>query len=476
MATTATDRIPVEIDAQMTPAVRAFVLALYDQIDSLKTRVSELESEISRLKKTPRNSSKPPSSEHPHAKPVAQRKKKRRKRGGQKGHPRHDRPLIDTDQCDRVVPLTPDACRRCGQRLSGIDPVPLRHQVWELPQIKPVVTEYQRHRLTCPCCQTTTCAELPPGVPQGQAGPRLVAFVSLLMAYFRQSKRRTALFLETLLNIPCCPAWTVKLQRQATEALRPTWQILAEALPKQPHVGGDETPTKEADVKSWLWTFVAAKFTVFTIRSSRAATAITDMLGQAFAGVVSCDRAKMYWAVARRQWCWAHLKRDFQALVDHWDPQVERLGRDLLRPTRKLFRHWARYRDGTLSWNGLKRNMGPIRKEIEALLLRGEFSANARLVGMCRELHSHRESLWTYLQHEGMEPTNNASERALRHAVIWRKLSFGTQSASGSRFVETLLTVIETCRQQKRNVFQFVTDAVQAHFAGENASSLLATP
>jgi len=476
MATTATHRIPVELDAQMTPAVRAFVLALYEEIDALKSEVTELKSEVARLKKTPRNSSQPPGSEHPHAKPPRSPKKRRRKRGGQMGHPRHDRPLLDTDRCDRVVPLKPDACRGCGQRLSGVDAAPLRHQVWELPEIKPVVTEYQRHRLTCPCCKTTTCAELPPGVPQGQAGPQLVAFVALLMAYFRQSKRRTALFLETLLNIPCCPAWTVKLQTQATEALRPTWQKLAEALPKQPQVGGDETPTKEANVKSWLWTFVALKFTVFTIRGSRAATAITDLLGEAFAGVVSCDRAKMYWSVARRQWCWAHLKRDFQALVDHWDPQVQRLGHDLLRPTRELFRHWVRYRDGTLSRFGLERNMRPIRKEIEGLLLRGAFSRNVRLVGMCNELYDHRDSLWMYLDQEGIEPTNNASERALRHAVIWRKLSFGTQSARGSRFVETLLTVIETCRQQKRNVFQFVTDAVQAHFTGKQASSLLATP
>jgi hypothetical protein len=152
--------------------------------------------------------------------------------------------------------------------------------------------------------------------------------------------------------------------------------------------------------------------------------------------------------------------------------QVKRLGHDLMRPTRKLFAAWARYRDGTLTRVGMKRLMIPIRAEIEALLLRGAFSGNERLLGMCNELYDHRQWLWTFLDHADVELTNNGGERALRHAVIWRKLSFGTQSASGSRFVETMLTVIETCRQQRRNTFTFVADAVHAHFAGHAAISL----
>jgi transposase len=441
---------------------------------SLLAEIDELNSEIDRLKKTPQNSSVPPSTEHPHKKPPPKKKKKSgRKRGGQKGHPKHEKPLIDSEQCDEVVPLKPDTCRRCGEELSGDDPEPLRHQYWELPEIKPTIIEYQRHRLPCPNCGTTTCAELPPGVPQGQAGPRLITFTALLMAFFRQSKRRTALFLETLLNLPGCPAWMVKMQNEATEALQPAYEELVEALPEQPCLGADETPTKEANHKAWLWTFVAATFTVFAIRSSRAATVLRELLGDMFAGVVNCDRAKMYWSISKLQWCWAHLKRDFQALIDHHDPQVKRLGHDLMRPTRLLFKYWHRYRDGTLTYRGLQRKMRPIRDEIESLLLRGIFSGNKRLVGMCKELYHHRQWLWTYLDHEGIEPTNNASERSLRHAVIWRKLSFGTQSARGSRFVETMLSVIETCRQQQRNVFDFVTAAVEAHFANQTCPSLL---
>jgi len=139
-----------------------------------------------------------------------------------------------------------------------------------------------------------------------------------------------------------------------------------------------------------------------------------------------------------------------------------------------MFAAWARYRDGTLTRTGMKRLMKPIREEIEALLLRGVFSGNERLTGMCNELYDHRQWLWAFLEHEDVQPTNNGSERALRHAVIWRKLSFGTQSDSGSRFLETMLSVIETCRQQGRNTFAFVADAVQSHFAGQPAPSLLA--
>jgi transposase len=439
-------------------------------IRALLARLAELEA---RLNQTPRNSSLPPSSEHPHGKPKRDKQRQRRQRGGQPGHAKHQRPLLPSEQCTDIQELKPTNCRRCGEGLAGADPEPLRHQVWELPVIRPEVTEYRRHRLVCTGCGETTCAPLPTGVPVSQSGPRLVAFAGLLMAFFRQSKRRTALFLTTLLNQPCCPALTMKMQTQVTAALRPAYEELVAALPAQSSLGIDETPTKEATTKSWLWTFVAGMFTVFACRGTRAGTVLTEMLRDDWTGVVNCDRAKMYWMLGRLQWCWAHLKRDFQALADSDDGVVKRLGHDLLRPTRELFRQWSRCRDGTIGRVGLKRNVEPIRQEVEGLLLRGYFSGHPQLVGMCGELYDHREWLWTFLDHENIEPTNNASERALRHAVIWRKLSFGTQSPGGSRFVETMLTVIESCRQQSRNVFEYVTAAVQAHFAHKPAPSLL---
>jgi transposase len=452
--------------ARQSPEAQAIIRLLL-------ARIRELEA---RLNKTPQNSSLPPSSEHPHAKVAGAKPRSKKRRGGQPGHPKHERALIPVEQCQEVVSCEPTTCRRCGERLAGRDPEPLRHQVWEVPEIKPLVTEYQRHRLTCPCCGETTCGELPPGVPASQAGPRLVALVAILMGCFRQSKRRVALFLEQVLSQPCSPGWVVKLQSQATAALRPSYDQLVRQLPRQKVLGIDESPTKEGPAKAWLWTCVAAKFTVFALRKTRAATVLDELLPGDFSGVVTCDRAKMYWSLERLQWCWAHLKRDFQALIDSPgnEGKVPRLGHDLMRPRRKLFELWARYRDGTLTRRGLTRLTKPLRSEIEGLLLRGVFSGNDQLYGMCRELYDHRDWLWTFLEVEGVEPTNNASERALRHAVIWRKLSFGTQSAAGSRFVETMLTVVETCRQQSRSVFAFVAQALSAHFAHKPAPAILA--
>lgn len=460
----------VALPPEFQALLRAVVEHYEREIAVWKAKVADLES---RLGKTPQNSSLPPSSQHPHAKPPARKSRSKKRRGGQPGHPKHERPLLPSGDCDHIRIIKPAECRRCGTKLSGSDPEPWRHQVWELPEIKPTVTEYQRHRLRCRGCGETTCALLPPGVPTTQAGPRLVALVALLMGCFRQSKSRVALFLEQVLDQPCSAGWVVKLQNQATCALRPAYEELAARLPEEPIVGIDETPTKEAARKSWLWTLVAKRYTLFAVRGSREATAVSDHLGEAFAGVVTCDRAKMYYCVKRLQWCWAHLKRDFQALIDAGDPQVKRLGHDLMRPTRELFRLWARYRGGTLSRVRWRRLMRPIRRRVDALLLRGAYSASARLRGMCGPLHCHRNWLWTYLQVPGVEPTNNASERALRHPVIWRKLSFGTQSPRGSRFVETILTIVETCRQQSRPVFQYLTAAIQARYAAKPTPTLL---
>jgi transposase len=461
--------LPPDVWDSLPPAVVAFIEWQAEQIGVLTARVAELGA---KLGKTPTNSSKPPSTTHPHDKTPSPKPKSGRQRGGQRGHDKHERALIPSAECQAVVPCVPTECRRCGKELAGADLEPIRHQVWELPEIKPIVTEYQQHRLVC-SCGCSTCGPLPPGVPTGQAGPRLIAFSGLLMACFRQSKRRAAQFLSMILNQPASAGWMVLLQNRAAEAVQPAYDELAKQLAEQSVMNIDESPTKEGQAKAWVWTFVAATFTFFACRTSRAATVLKEFLSIDFEGVIHCDRARMYWCFGRLQWCWAHLKRDFQGLIDSPCATKKRLGHDLMKPTKELFALWKKVRDGTISRRSFERKMQPIRQRVDALMLRGYY--NALTHGFCKELVEHGEHLWTFIDVEGVEPTNNAAEQALRHAVIWRKLSFGTQSRSGSQFVERMLTVIETCRRQHRDVYPWLVEAVQAQLNQQPAPLLLPT-
>ncbi len=462
--------VQLELPPEAEPA-RDFIEAL---VRDFEKQIRELEEKIEKL--TPRNSSLPPSTEHPHAKPKRKPKSgQKRKQGGQKGHTKHTRDLIPPEQCDDVIDCTPDSCRRCGGELQLTESEPLRHQVWDLPPIKPIVTEYRRHRGHCPGCGITTCGELPEGVPTGQCGARLAAFTGLLMGHFRQSKRRTALFLEDLLNTPCSAGWAVKIQNLVADALAVPYEQLRSELCKQSQLFVDESPTKQKNEKAWLWVAVASMFAVFGVFMNRKRESLQKLIGDYSGVILNCDRAKMYFDGKRLQWCWAHLKRDIQKLIDSRDNQVKRLGRDLMRQQKLLFQHWRRYQAGKIKWNTFQKNVRPIRDKFDSLLLRGLFSGNDRLIGFCDELYSRREWLWTFTQIEGIEPTNNTAERALRPAVIYRKLSFGTQSAKGSRYLERILTVSETCRIQGRSAYQYLIATMEASFAGRTAPSLLPT-
>jgi transposase len=468
-------KLRIELPPEAEPArdfIETLVARYEKRIEELEKQVRSLTRQIQKL--TPRNSSLPPSVEHPHAKP--KRKKptdKKRKQGGQKGHKRHLRELVPTEQCDTVTECLPEACRRCGGDLRHDPTPPRRHQVWELPPIRPIIDEYQLFRGHCPCCGITTTATLPEGVQSGQCGPRLAAFTGLLMAHFRQSKRRAAAFLGDLLNIPASPAWTVKIQTLVGDAIAIPYEELRSNLSIQKQLFVDESPTKERNENAWLWAAVAPLFAVFGIFATRSRESLVSLVGDYQGIILNCDRAKMYLDGKRLQWCWAHLKRDFQRLIESPDGQVRRLGLDLMRQHRELFKHWRRYKAGKLKWSSFQRYVGPIREEVRHLLLRGAFSGNAKLTGFCEEIYDRREHLWTFTREPGIEPTNNTAERALRPAVIYRKLSFGTQSASGSRYLERLLSVSETCRLQNRNAYQYLIEAVKATFAGKAPPSLL---
>jgi transposase len=446
-------QIPNELLEQMTPAVQAFVEALLVRLGEQDKRIAELEA---KLNKTSRNSSKPPSTEHPHAGPLPKKMKSKNKRGGQPGHQRFERTLIPAEQCQSVIPCKPEVCRGCGETLLGEDSSPLRQQVWDV-EIKPVVTEYQQHRLICPCCEMITCGSLPEEA-DGRTGPVLAGMLVLMTSWFRTSRRRAALFSSEVCGVPCSPGHVSALEAKATQVFGPVYDELAAALPDQSHLNIDETPFKRGSLKTWLWTFVASAFTVFVLRPTRKASVLIWAIGEDYDGAIHCDRAKMYFQYDTLQWCWAHLKRDFQKLADSADGQVKRLGDDLLRETTTLFAAYGKCRDGTMTHAELQEKLSPVRDRVNDLLLRGYGTA---MHGMCKSLFAHKNHLWTFLENADVAPTNNAAERSLRHGVIWRKLTSGTRSERGDRFVEVMLSVIETCRQQERSVLTYVTTSLK---------------
>lgn len=479
--------IPPEVDRELTPVVRAFLQAqrrqweeeravMQARIDELEAKVAKLEWQIKLQSKfghvDPASSVEPALTTPPQA---SQKSAKKKKRGGQPGHPKAERALVPVEECREVLPCKPVECRGCGQPLTGDDPQPWRHQVTEIPEIKPFIIEYQRHRLTCPCCHTSTCGELPEGVPLGMTGPRLMAFAVLLMGVFRQSKRRVSLFCDIAFHVKACPGLVIKWQKQATTATRSAYNELVKHLPLEPAVNVDETPTKEATANSWIWTVVAPLFTVFTLRLTKARTVISELLGAAYAGCVTSDRAKMYDCFKIHQWCWAHLKRDFEAIALKEHSGAKRIGERLVELTNQVFHHWHRVRDGTVSYKTFRGHITRLQVEFHNVLDDGTRCADSDTAALCLNLFEGFENLWVFANDKTLkiEPTNNSAERALRHPVIWKGLSFGTQSDSGSRFVEAILTIAETCRQQDRNVLTFLYESLTNHLKSQPGPSLL---
>src|SRR4051812_17140693 len=407
------------------------------------------------------NSSLPPSTDRFHGKrrPPPPPGQPRKKRGGQPGHRRHQRLLVPDDQVGQTIPCVPDVCRRCGQPLTGTDPAPLRHQLAELPVVRPDVVEYQLHRLRCPCCRTSTCGALPPEV-KGHFGPRLEATLALLAGQNRLGLRPVATLAAALWGLNISTGMVSKLRQRTAEALFLPWVDVA-AYVRGQNVNIDETHWREGKERAYLWAVATPLATLFCIAKGRTARIAQQLLGKQYPGVATCDRLKSYWWIKRLQWCWAHLRRDFQAMIDRGRPG-KAIGECLLEHSNTLFHLWHQLRDGKLSRQQFQEAIRPVREGVRQTLQRGKRSRCGKTAGTCRELLSHEPWLWTFVDVEGVEPTNNEGERAARHGVLWRKGSGGTDSPRGSRFVERILTVVETCRRQGKKVLDYLGTCVEA--------------
>lgn len=450
------------------------------RIAELEARVAELEALVkellARLAQNSQNSSKPPSSDPPTmARPP--KEPTGRSRGGQPGHKVHKRERLPAD---KVVPVVPSHCERCHRPLRGRDPAPRVHQVLDLPEIRPLVTDYECHELECAWCGARTRASLPPGVPRGAFGPRLMAAVALCTSRFHMPKRMTQEFLRDVLGIEVGLGSIPKMEHTVSQALAAPVEEARAAVREQDVAHQDETGWREGPengrkARAWLWVAVTSLVTVYRIVRSRGAQVTKEMLGEDFRGFLVVDRWSAYRWVARgrRQLCWAHLIRDFCCFAERGG-SGGKIGLKLLGQAETMFRSWHRIRDGTLTRRVFQRRMKRVEHSVGRLLRKAAVCGDAKIEGMAKEILTHEPALWTFVYAEGVEPTNNRAERALRNAVIWRKISFGTDSDRGSRFVERALTVTATLKQQRRHVLGFLTAACEASLAGRPPPSLLA--
>jgi transposase len=344
-----------------------------------------------------------------------------------------------------------------------------------LPPIQPEVREYQRHRLRCGCCGVTTCAPLPAGVPAGEYGPRLQAALALLAGAYRLSKQMIETLCADVLTVPICAGQVCALEADTADATEAVVAPLRQYVRTQDaHI--DETSWRQAQKRGWLWVVVTALVTVFHIARNRSGPVARELLGAGYAHVASSDRYSAYnWLeLRRRQVCWAHLQRDFQAMVDRGGAG-RAIGNELLCCAEELFGRLTRVRDGTLARSTWRVYMAELRRHVRAQLQLGSACGCAKTAATCRELLKVEPALWTFARHADIEPTNNEAERALRHAVQWRKTSYGTQGETGRRFVQNVLTIVATCRQQGRNVLEFLTACCQARLDHTAPPSLLPT-
>jgi transposase len=447
------------------------IAALERRIAQLEARIRELEALLARYSG---NSSCPPSSDPPGAPPPARPKRTGRKRGGQPGHEKHARELVPSDRVNRTIVLKPSECRRCGDALTGDDPDPYRHQVIEIPKVSATVEEYQLHALGCPKCGISTRATLPSGVPAGNFGPRLQAIVSVCSGAYRMSKRGIEELVEDFFGVPISLGSIANLEQATSEAIAAPVEEVARTIREEPVVHADETGWYERSRRAWLWAAVTSHLALFLIRASRGAKVAKELLGATFAGILISDRWSAYgWVdVMRRQLCWAHLLRQFRGFQDR-GPEGDVIGRGLEVLTDTMFHAWHRVRDGTMTRSAFQELIAPLRKHVVAWLQKGAVCPIQAVAGRCREILELEPALWTFAYVEGVEPTNNAGEHRIRHGVMWRKTSFGTDSPSGSRFVERILTVVTTLRMQGRNVLDYVANACEAALQGRDAPSLL---
>jgi transposase len=438
----------------------ALLRAQVAEVEKLKAEIAELRELV---KRNSSNSSKPPSSDPPYLKKYSSKREGKRKRGGQKGRKGIARNLVPEEEVSRIINVRPISCQQCGGLLLGDDSHPERHQVSEVPVVKARVTEYRRHRIKCVVCGAMNQPEWPEDMPRGSFGARAQAIVAYLSGRMGVSQRDICEAMAVLHGLRIGLGSVSVIEERISAALEQPVKVAYSFVKKQAVNYVDETGWKEQNKNCWLWLAASKAVTVFRIMSGRGSAQAREIIRATEGAIITSDRHHAYnWlGLSRRQICWAHLRRDFQAIAERGGDS-EAIGQGLLDQTNLLFELWHKARDGTISRIEFEQQMQPVQQRVGKLLRDGRNSANNRTRRTCANIVLMESALWTFVRVEGVEPTNNNAERPLRRAVLWRRKSFGTQSEAGSRFVERILTAVTTLRQQGCEVLDYLT-AVQSH-------------
>ncbi len=462
-----------------------------EQVATQAMRIAELEHSVATLEELVRkqmemlgrnsgNSNKPPSSDGPGTSGgPAKRPKKRkgRKRGGQSGHKGSHRRLLSPEQVDDFVDLFPPECRNCWAQLPQIADVAVkRYQYTELMPLMPRVTEYRRQRVLCRDCGHKTRADYDTDtIPNTAFGPRLMAVVALLTGVYHLSRRKAAKLLWELLGVRISLGTISNIERSVSNAVAaPVDEAWAEAM---------RAPVKHTDGTSWLqsglmrslWVVATTAVTVFKVIANGRASTLKAKILTSLQGILVSDRATAlkFWSMHKRQICWAHLLRKFVSFSERDGPTGTR-GRELLDAAGIVFTLWADFKNGTLTREQFVACIAPVRADFETTLQRAVAADIKDFSGSCSDMWDHRNALWTFVDQDGVEPTNNHAERELRAFVLWRKRSFGTQSCRGNLFAERVMTIAHTARKQGKSVIEFLT-ACCTRSADEPAPSLFDT-
>ena len=452
--------------------LRERVGVLEGELGKLRGHVTEVEA---RLNQHSGNSSRPPASDSPAAPPRPKQPPSGRQRGGQKGHSGHARLQLSADAVSEIVLHRPLQCPSCTLPLDPDLPTegnPIRHQVWEIPPVMAHVTEHHGLSVRCPHCAVLVPA---PELPEGAFGPRVTALGSVLHGRYRLSMRETAGVLEDVFGVPIGVGSIAYLCQETSTALDDACQAVAVQVEQAAHLNVDETSWKQAGSKRWLWTAVADNCTRLLVATRRNAAVLPTLLGERFAGLVTSDRYGVYRQIPldRRQICLSHLQRNISAFAERSGP-VGAWGQDMNATFDDVFVAWHSFKNAGRDRARLIETIQPLRDKVHRLLEHGKSHFSWQALSFCSDVSSLEPALWTFVSTEGVEPTNNAAERALRQAVLWRKGCFGADSDDGNVFVARILTVREACRQQQKHLFSFLTDTILAQRHGLSPPPILA--